>query len=910
MFKKIISLIISVVFTLQASGFAQAAQLNLAAYLDQGQGPVAVESFRPVHLRYFSYDSANNSYQILLDKGDYEGAPEHKNTSAPEKEDSFLKDSAKEFLNYFLIGLALPNDTFWVNLRPDAPENIIDPLLEKTEIGKIFLEADLQLKKDTASLTSPQNPEGKAYWDKLYKKAGELFGTENITIPTITRPWIVPNEVIVRETEDSAYIYKATLKVMLEEDYLRGMKDDPAGASGRGTINYSFNDPRLKELNEYSTQLLREKIIPRLTKEVNSSKRYAKLRQVYYSLVLSRWFKQRYGLQSAVRNKYISLIDSKNLTGLGSQGSWDKTAYFSQYKDSFAKGEYNLKENIATPYGQSIRSYVSGGLGMGFEYKAVKSPVAGIKVNSSPVTNILTEQPTIAGSPAVVDDPLKAIKKEAMRVMLISLKSDEYKDPNDLIDFKLTIFSKLPPEDKESMPDVDGAIEEYYIRKIANSEIEQESLLEVLRDIIRPFEEIAKDGEFFSSVASVKKAEEIYLAYDKLIVKLKAYSSASPITPEQLRNDLREILKGLEKTNRRISDLSGHSNGYNSEMQPISVPLSQIMVTVDKKIISLEREEISWKDVSLYVERLRDELNVIVPKANALKPNNSNNGPNIIEKMLDLSRGLANAAGKAGELYNKLNNPSESVGSPVGKELNVYNPDTAQNIKLRYVSAEKLAGLNKKTREMLQAAVFRSKIPAGNKAATYSFPVVSDAMLNEIMYFAVKAEGSILKSIEGIVYNEHGEIVIYGNTSYVSNAIRDVWNKEHPQEIVSSAVVSGQVAEKRGGIDLTDRVMSIKLERVGSFASTPLLLPQVKNAQSLDLDNEFKQIEALASSGISPNSRRILELFSVCYSRGEFGQRLSQIISCLKAASAIQEAEAIDSDDDFRLALMMPEALS
>ena len=82
----------------------------------------------------------------------------------------------------------------------------------------------MQLKRDTASLTSPQTPEGKAYWDKLYKKAGELFGSENITIPTITRPWIVPNEVIVRETEDSAYIYKATLKVMLEADYLADQK--------------------------------------------------------------------------------------------------------------------------------------------------------------------------------------------------------------------------------------------------------------------------------------------------------------------------------------------------------------------------------------------------------------------------------------------------------------------------------------------------------------------------------------------------------------------------------------------------------------------------------------------------------------------------------------------------------------
>ncbi len=82
------------------------------------------------------------------------------------------------------------------------------------------MEADVQLKKDTAGMTSPQTPEGKAYWDKLYQKAGELFGTENITIPTLTRPWIVPNEIIIREAPDSAYIYKATLKVMLEEDYL------------------------------------------------------------------------------------------------------------------------------------------------------------------------------------------------------------------------------------------------------------------------------------------------------------------------------------------------------------------------------------------------------------------------------------------------------------------------------------------------------------------------------------------------------------------------------------------------------------------------------------------------------------------------------------------------------------------
>ena len=86
-------------------------------------------------------------------------------------------------LSYFLVGVTLPDDMFWVNLRPDSQDQIIDPLLEKTEVGRIMLAADLQLKKDTSRMTSPQTPEGKAYWDKLYKKAGELFGSENIAIP-------------------------------------------------------------------------------------------------------------------------------------------------------------------------------------------------------------------------------------------------------------------------------------------------------------------------------------------------------------------------------------------------------------------------------------------------------------------------------------------------------------------------------------------------------------------------------------------------------------------------------------------------------------------------------------------------------------------------------------------------------
>src|SRR3989338_5435224 len=310
--KKILSLILSILFIFEQSSFAQVAQtIDISGYFKQAHAnSFNQDKFRPLHLRSIGYDNLNNSFSVLLDKG-----------SAPPDSKLALEQVTNELLKYFFIGLTLPNSAFWVNLRPDAPDNIIDDDLAKTDIGKILLEADLNLKKDTSNWTSPQTPEGKAYWDKLYKKAGELFGTENITIPTLTRPWIVPNEIILRESPDnSAYIYKATLKVMLEEDYLisrGGTRSAPT------SDQYTFSDPRLQELNKYSTQLIKELIIPKLTREINSSKRYDPLRQVYYSLILAQHFKNKFS-QSTGENPYVKLIDSRDLSSLTSKEPWDK----------------------------------------------------------------------------------------------------------------------------------------------------------------------------------------------------------------------------------------------------------------------------------------------------------------------------------------------------------------------------------------------------------------------------------------------------------------------------------------------------------------------------------------------------------------------------------------------------------
>ena len=211
-FIRCVAFLLSFLLIIEQSGFAQAnTTVDISKHFLALPRIAEPESFRPVHLRSLSYNLQSNDFKIVMDKG----APVVTDNSLP------LENTTQILFDYFLIGITLPNQSFWVNLSPDAASNIIDPLLAQTDVGKVFLEADLQLKKDTAQFINPDTKIGREYWEKLYKKAEELFGHENLTIPTFTRPWIVPGEIVLGETQENAYIYKANLKVMLEADYLK-----------------------------------------------------------------------------------------------------------------------------------------------------------------------------------------------------------------------------------------------------------------------------------------------------------------------------------------------------------------------------------------------------------------------------------------------------------------------------------------------------------------------------------------------------------------------------------------------------------------------------------------------------------------------------------------------------------------
>ena len=98
--KKLISFLISFCLILEQGVFAQS--IDLSHYFTQNPGKVIPQSdnFRPLHLRYISYNNQANDFKLLLDKGE------------TRKEDlenkACLEQNTQTLLRYFFIGLSFP----------------------------------------------------------------------------------------------------------------------------------------------------------------------------------------------------------------------------------------------------------------------------------------------------------------------------------------------------------------------------------------------------------------------------------------------------------------------------------------------------------------------------------------------------------------------------------------------------------------------------------------------------------------------------------------------------------------------------------------------------------------------------------------------------------------------------------
>ena len=122
-----------------------------------------------------------------------------------------------------------------------------------------MLAQDYILKQLTASLMYPEKDLGKKFWDRIYKKAREQYGTAEIPVDTFNKVWIVPDKAVVYEHGTSVFVVESHLRVMLEEDYA-------AVSHQKESENLTTEDRRL------TTQVIREIILPALEKEVNEGK--------------------------------------------------------------------------------------------------------------------------------------------------------------------------------------------------------------------------------------------------------------------------------------------------------------------------------------------------------------------------------------------------------------------------------------------------------------------------------------------------------------------------------------------------------------------------------------------------------------------------------------------------------------
>jgi len=310
-----------------------------------------------------------------------------------------IKKESEKLVKYFLASMTVPKDDLWVNLSPYEKDRIIPNELGKTELGRDMLAQDYILKQLTASLMYPEEELGKKFWDKVYKKAEEQFGTSEIPVNTFNKVWILPEEATVYEHEQTVYVVNARLKVMLDSDYealrhemsnaesradvgLDGAARDQVGEQWKSLVSENQATETRDDFNSpVAAQIIREVLIPAIEVEVNEGAHFAPLRQIYHSLILAKWYKE------TIKNSLLSQVYAdKNLTdGVDVEDKDIKNQIYAQYMEAYKKGVFNYIKEDYDQLSQEIipRKYFSGGLGLDTDV-----PIERIKKSSSPISLI------------------------------------------------------------------------------------------------------------------------------------------------------------------------------------------------------------------------------------------------------------------------------------------------------------------------------------------------------------------------------------------------------------------------------------------------------------------------------------------------------------------------------------------
>jgi transketolase len=304
-----------------------------------GQQAALSPAFHPPLLTGIKFEQKDPlRLDFILDRGDTEG-----------------QKDAERLIKYFLASLTIPEKDLWVNLSPYEKNRIVPDAFGQTEMGRDLLSQDYLLKQVTASLLYPEGETGKKFWTNVYAEAQKRYGTTDIPVGTFNKVWIVPEKATVYENKNAAFVVESKLKVMLDSDYVAAMQSshDPASFDLR---------PATPLGPDMAKDVLREVIIPVLEKEVNEGKNFASLRQVYNSLILAIWYKNK--IKSSLFGTVY--VDQNKIFGVDIPDKNEKEEIWAKYVEAFKKGAFNLvREEKDELSGEALpRKYFSGGMNL------------------------------------------------------------------------------------------------------------------------------------------------------------------------------------------------------------------------------------------------------------------------------------------------------------------------------------------------------------------------------------------------------------------------------------------------------------------------------------------------------------------------------------------------------------------
>jgi len=270
-------------------------------------------------------------------------------------ENEEFEDESSKMIKYFLAALTVPEEQMWVNLSPYEKGRIIPEQFGLTEMGRDLLAQDYLLKQLSASLMYPEEQLGQEFWDRVYEKALDRYGTADIPMNTFNKIWIIPEKAVVYENGMSAFVVESHLKIMLEEDYVALQQHFRKDLSGMEELMSGDKEV----ISGMSSEIVKDLIIPEIEKEVNSGKTFSNLRQIFQSMILASWYKQR--LKESLLGKIY--VDKAKVKGVDIEDKSANEKIYKRYLMAFKEGVYDYVKDSYDPVSQQIipRKYFSGG---------------------------------------------------------------------------------------------------------------------------------------------------------------------------------------------------------------------------------------------------------------------------------------------------------------------------------------------------------------------------------------------------------------------------------------------------------------------------------------------------------------------------------------------------------------------